>query len=113
MKKIIITEEQIKQIVNNLLMEEEDNNFIKTVQEFLNTVLKLNPPLIIDGLTGTGSKTEKAIMKYQQLIKVWPVDGIWGEDTMNKMPEKHKQYFEKIKQKNMSGFDKIINKITT
>ena len=111
MKKIIVTEQQMKSIVNNLLTEEEDRGFMKAVQEFLNTVLKINPPLAIDGLTGPGSQTEKAIMKYQRLINVWPTDGIWGEDTMNKMPKKHKEYFEKLKLKNMSGLDRIIYNI--
>lgn len=111
MKKIIVTESQIKTIVNSLLTEEEDRGFMKAVQEFLNTVLKINPPLVLDGRTGPNSKTEKAIMRYQELINVYPVSGEWNENTMDKMPKKHKDYFEKLKRKNMSGYDRIYHTI--
>lgn len=111
MKKIIVTEGQIKSIVNNLLTEEEDKGFMKAVQQFLNAALKLNPPLAIDGLTGPGSQTEKAIMKYQEKINAYPIDGVWGDDTMSKMPKKHKEYFEKLKLKNMNGLDRMLYKI--
>lgn len=110
MKKIIITESQIKNLVENLVSEQaEGNNYMMGVQDFLKTILKIN--LVIDGKTGSNSQTETAIKKYQQMIGVWPVDGIWGEITMEKMPENHKTIFDKCQAKYLRGFDKIVNKI--
>lgn len=109
MKKIIITESQVKNLVNNLISEQaEGNTYMMGVQDFLKTILKIN--LAIDGKTGRNSQTEAAIRKYQELIGVWPVDGVWGEITMEKMPENHKKLFDKCQAKYLKGLDKFANK---
>lgn len=109
-KKIIMTESQVKNLVDNLISEQaEGNSYMMGVQDFLKTILKIN--LAIDGKTGRNSQTEAAIKKYQQMIGVWPVDGIWGEMTMEKMPENHKKLFDKCQTKYLKGYDKVISKI--
>ena len=40
--------------------------------------------------------TEEAIMKYQGIIGVYPTDGVWGQETENKMPPKEKEYLDKM-----------------
>lgn len=44
-------------------------------------------PLKIDGSIGNypNSKSAQAIARYQQKLGVYPVDGVWGPDTMGKM----------------------------
>ncbi|HMU67301.1 MAG TPA: peptidoglycan-binding domain-containing protein [Cellvibrionaceae bacterium] len=51
---------------------------VKRLQEQLNAVLKLNPPLTTDGKFGT--KTERAVMAFQAKNKLG-VDGIAGPKT--------------------------------
>jgi len=115
MKKYIFTESQIKYIIDSVIAEsktdvlteqQEEENYIKAVQTFLNQRLKLNPQLRIDGINGTG--TQRAIMKYQTIIGAYPVDGIWGEDTYNKMPPNDKKLFDEYMKSQGDIFDKIL-----
>ena len=108
MKKYIITEAQLKNVIDNIINEQEviteDDramHFMMAVQEFLNYKLKAN--LVVDGKTGPMSKTEDAIMKYQEMIGAND-DGVWGEETMKRMPQQDKQMFEKFKKKHGFGF---------
>jgi hypothetical protein len=67
------------------------------VQKFLNAKKitgKDGKPLVVDGMTGPNSNTEAAIQKYQQRIGVWPTDGVWGYDTMEKMPEQDRELWD-------------------
>jgi hypothetical protein len=86
MKKIVrLTEADLTKIVKRVIKEQtEEADFVKAIQRFLNEKLKLN--LAVDGKTGSGSKTADAIERYQTMIKVYPVDGVWGAGTWDKMP---------------------------
>ena len=117
MKKYIFTESQIKHIINNVIAEgnstqlreqqEEEVKHFKAIQMFLNQRLKLNPPLRIDGINGTG--TQKGIMRYQTLIGVYPVDGVWGQNTYNKMPPNDKAIFDEFTRSQGDMIDKILD----
>lgn len=67
------------------------------VQKFLNAKKitgKDGKPLVVDGKTGTNSNTAEAISKYQISIGVSPADGVWGYDTMQKMPTKDRELYD-------------------
>ena len=68
-------------------MEDPNRQIIRGVQRFLNEKMP-SLKLVVDGKTGSGSKTEAAISKYQSMIGVIPSDGVWGRDTWEKMPPK-------------------------
>ena len=96
MKKIIITESQLKKVVDKVLNEQSDltnYNFNKAVQSFLikkKITDSNNQPVKKDGSIGTlakNSKSAQAIAKYQSIIGVEP-DGVFGYDTMEKMKTK-------------------------
>lgn len=115
-KRIIISESERKTILNmhstfkkNLKeqSDEYEKEYIRAIQKFLNEKLKLN--LKVDGLTGPNSETSKAIQKYQQYIGVYPVDGVWGEITMDKMPTKDKQRLENLVAEEGGVMSQFIN----
>ena len=94
MKKIIITESQLKKVVDRVLNEADltNYNFNKAVQLFLikkKITDSNNQPVIKDGSIGRlpNSKSAQAIAKYQTTIGVAP-DGVFGYDTMEKMKTK-------------------------
>lgn len=106
--KFTINEDEKKQILEQhnkvktelpLLEQDERTNTNKAIQCFLNKKGikdKEGKSLVIDGSIGTlegGSKTAQAIEKYQNIIKVRP-DGVWGDETKNKMPEKDKKIYQ-------------------
>ena len=107
MKKYIFTESQVKTIIDNLLMEDDEARKWNTVvQCFLNNKLKLSPPLKEDGIIG--SETQKAIHQYQQLIKVIPQDGVWGEITMTKMTPEDKELYKQCKRKKLGYLNSLF-----
>jgi len=119
MKKYLFTESQIKHIIDSVIAEgsstqtdlseqQEEAKQIKAVQNFLNQRLKLNPPLKIDGITGNGTQTKRAIEKYQTIIGVYPVDGVWGQDTYDKMPVNDKKVFDDYLDAQGDIIDKIL-----
>ena len=89
MKKYIFTESQIKKIIDTQLNEQSpERAFTISVQKFLNHIFKKDKTfkqLTPDGRTGPNSETEAAIMKLQTLVKVYPVDGVWGPETEDAM----------------------------
>ena len=103
--KYIITESQLKKVINNQINEEsEERKFTIRVQKFLNEIFKNDKTfkqLVPDGKTGPNSQTEAAIMKLQDLVKVYPSDGVWGpytEEAMkNNKPELYKIWEDKYK----------------
>jgi len=109
-KKIVrLTESDIRRIVTKVIAEQsEERKFIKILQKFLN---KKYPEmkLVEDGKTGSGSQTEKAIMRYQGDLKVLPQDGVWGPQTADKMPEADKRLLKKISAEEGDIFDKFIH----
>ncbi len=103
--KFTINEDERKQILEQhnkvklelpLLEQDVKTNQNKAIQCFLNKKgIRGNDgkELSIDGSIGTldkDSKTAQAIQKYQNILKVRP-DGVWGEETRNKMPENDKK----------------------
>jgi len=94
MKKIIITESQLKKVVDRVLNEADltNYNFNNAVQLFLikkKITDSNNQPVKKDGSIGRlpNSKSAQAIAKYQTIIGVEP-DGVFGYDTTEKMKTK-------------------------
>jgi hypothetical protein len=109
-KKVIrLTESDLTRIVSKVIKEQtEERNFIKGIQNFLNTK---GAKLMVDGKTGPNSQTEKAIMDYQGKIGVYPTDGKWGSDTWDKMPEKDRVLLKNLIAKEGGIIDRLLNKI--
>lgn len=107
-KKVIrLTESDLTKIVQRVINEQsEERNFIRGIQQFLNTK---GAKLMVDGKTGPNSNTEKAIMKYQSKIGVWPTDGVWGRGTWDKMPEKDRVLLKKLIAQEGGLIDKFLN----
>ncbi len=79
--------------------DQETYNYNMAIQCFLNkkgVKDDSGQPLKMDGSIGNWpkSKSAQAIAKYQTMIKVYPTDGVWGPDTMDKMPEADKEIFK-------------------
>lgn len=94
MKKYVLTETQVKKVVDTIIQEQTDNQSLaSTVQCFLNQVM--NAKLVVDGKTGPNSLTEKALKMFQQK-KVQAghtiaVDGQWGFNTQQTLtPQENK-----------------------
>ena len=105
--RFIISEEEKKSILGlhesfkqtEILKEQEEvlnQNYIMAVQDFLNQTQ--GTKLMLDGKTGPGSETEKAIRNYQSKIKYYPTDGKFGPDTIAKMKIKDPRNFEKFEE---------------
>jgi hypothetical protein len=105
--RFIISEEEKKSILGlhetfkntEILKEQEEvlnQNYIMAVQDFLNQTQ--GTKLVVDGLSGPGSKTEQAVMKYQSKIGAVPTDGKIGSETINKMKIKDPRNFEKFEE---------------
>lgn len=107
-KRIIkLTENDLRHIVKRVVKEQtEETNFIKGVQQFLNTK---GAKLVVDGKTGRNSNTEKAIMNYQHKIGVYPTDGVWGPNTWDKMPTKDKILLKDLVAKQGGILDRFLN----
>jgi hypothetical protein len=103
MKKYIFTESQLKNIIKTQINEQtEEMNFKKAVQCFLNKLYKTN--ISVDGYHG--EKTEILIKKLQTSRGVWPVDGIWGPDTYNKLKPNEIEVLESC----VSEYGDIVDK---
>jgi len=105
--RFIISEEEKKSILGlhetfkntEILKEQEEvlnHNYIMAVQDFLNQTQ--GTKLVVDGLSGPGSKTEEAVMEYQSKIGAVPTDGKIGSETINKMKVKDPRNFEKFEE---------------
>lgn len=100
MKKYILTENQIKYVVDTVIKEQTDVQLTTaTAQCFLNQVI--NAKLNIDGVNGP--ETIKALKTFQQK-KVTEgfklaVDGIWGYDTQATLTSQEKLIWKKCLRK--------------
>ena len=111
-KKIIkLTENDLMNIVKRVVLEQTETiNYNKAIQCFLNKKgIKdsSNRPLDVDGSIGTypKSKATQAIAKYQQMIGI-NSDGVWGNDTNEKMPKSDKIIFKQC----ISDYGDILDK---
>jgi hypothetical protein len=114
-KKIIkLTEGDLMNIVKRVIQEQDENYKINiAIQCFLNKKgIKddAGQSLKLDGSIGNlpNSKSAQAVAKYQSMIRVTP-DGVWGEDTMDAMPEKDKVIFKQCMSDYGDLFDKIAH----
>lgn len=102
-----LTESDLTRIVKKVISEQtEERNFIKGIQQFLNTK---GAKLMVDGKTGPNSNTERAISNYQEKIGVYPADGVWGPNTWGKMPEKDKSILKNMIAQEGGLIDKFLN----
>jgi peptidoglycan hydrolase-like protein with peptidoglycan-binding domain len=93
-KVIRLTEADLTKIVKRVIKEEsEERKLTRAVQKFLNDVM--NAGLEVDGLTGPNSQTEKAIMKLQSMLGVYPTDGKWGKNTEDALEKKKPMWYKK------------------
>jgi murein L,D-transpeptidase YcbB/YkuD len=69
-----------------------------------------NQKIVKDGSIGRlpNSKSAQAIAKYQDKIGVTS-DGVWGEETMNKMPGGDKVIFKQCVSDEGDLYDKIVH----
>lgn len=130
MSKFLINEEEKKRILGMHLnatsrqyLKEDFNNSMTTIERYnYNLAIQcfLNKKgvkddagkaLVMDGSIGNypKSKSAQAIAKYQSMINVYPVDGVWGEDTMDKMPEKDKVIFKQCVSDHGDLFQKVMH----
>ena len=110
-KIIKLTESDLTRIVKRVIKEQtEGYNFNRGLQCFLNkkgfrdydgNMLKLDGS--IDNYPK--SKSAQAIFKYQDTIGVVP-DGVWGSNTMDKMPKGDKKVFKEC----ISDYGDIFDK---
>ena len=120
MKKFTLTEEERKEILEQhkshgyktIINEQSETiNMNKAIQCFLNKkgiTDDAGQPLKVDGSIGRypNSKSAQAIVKYQEMIKSYPTEGVWGADTMKKMPESDKKIYKQC----ISDHGDIIDK---
>lgn len=108
MSKFTVSEEEKKQILEShmshgykkgvIFEQSETYKLNMAIQCFLNkkgVKDDAGQALEMDGSIGTypKSKSAQAIVKYQTMIKVYPTDGVWGSDTIGKMPESDKKMY--------------------
>lgn len=123
---IKLTESDLKKLIKNIIEEETNKKKVQPINEdeitynynmgiqcFLNKKgIKDNAgqPLKMDGSIGRlpNSKAAQAISKYQISIGV-DGDGVWGPDTMGKMPPKDKQMFKACVAEHGDLFDKGLH----
>jgi hypothetical protein len=121
MNKFNLTEKEKQQILEqhkshgyktSVISEQtETANINKAIQCFLNKKgIKddSGQPIKIDGSIGRypNSKSAQGIVKYQEMIKVYPTDGVWGPSTMSKMPEPDKKIYKECVAEHGDIFDK-------
>jgi len=113
-RRIIISEEERNEILSQhkrMLNEQVDEDSkIIAIQKFLNE--KMKKGLKVDGKTGPGSETERAISDYQESIGVIPADGKWGDQTTNKMPPADRKRYEELKNQEDDILGRMSTKIT-
>ena len=94
--------------------DQETYNYNMAIQCFLNkkgVKDDSGQPLKMDGSIGNWpkSKSAQAIANYQRNLGVYPVDGVWGPDTMDKMPGKDKEMFKECVSEHGDIIDKGLH----
>jgi peptidoglycan hydrolase-like protein with peptidoglycan-binding domain len=108
-RKIIrLNEDDLVRVIKKVITEQsEERNMVRAIQKFLNKTMRAG--LTEDGKTGSNSKTADAISKYQSKIGVYPADGVWGENTWEKMPEKDKKILKDFIAEEGGPIDMFLN----
>jgi len=113
-KKDILEQHRSRGYKSSINEQNETANINKAIQCFLNKkgiTDDSNQSLKIDGLIGNypKSKSAQAIVKYQVMIDSYPSEGVWGPDTMNKMPQSDKKMFKQCVSDHGNIFDKGLH----
>lgn len=114
-KVIRLTEADLTKIVERVISEQSaEREFVRAIQRFLiskKITGDNKQPLVVDGKTDNNltSQTAQAISKYQKAIGCSRTDGVWGEETWNKMPPKDKQQLEDLVAEEGGLIDQFIN----
>jgi peptidoglycan hydrolase-like protein with peptidoglycan-binding domain len=104
MKKIILSETQAKRLIDNMINEQDDNlNINKAIQCFLNK--KYKAILKIDGYIG--EQTKRLIEKLQTEKNLYPVDGVWGQQTVSSLNKNELDVFKQCVADTGDVFDKV------
>ena len=111
-RKVVNEQKIIQEDLNRGMTDVDRYNYNRGIQCFLNkrgVRDDAGQKLVLDGSIGNypKSKSAQAIAKYQSMIHVYPVDGVWGEDTMNAMPSKDKEMFKQC----ISDYGDLFTKI--
>jgi hypothetical protein len=124
MNKFTVSEEEKRQIIEqhksrgyktSVISEQtETYNRNMAIQCFLNkkgVKDDAGQSLKMDGSIGNypDSKSAQAIVKYQTMIKVYPTDGVWGPETMKKMPESDMKIYKDCVSEHGDLFDKGLH----
>ena len=115
-KKVIrLTENDLTNIVKRVISEQNvEREFVRAIQRFLiskKITGDNKQPLVVDGKTDNNltSQTAQAISKYQAAIKCHRNDGVWGDETWNKMPPQDRQQLEDFVAEEGGVIDQFIN----
>jgi peptidoglycan hydrolase-like protein with peptidoglycan-binding domain len=115
-KKVIrLTENDLTNLVKRVISEQNiDREFVRAIQRFLiskKITGDNRQPLVVDGKTDNNlkSQTAQAISKYQAAIGCRATEGVWGEETWNKMPPQDKQQLEDFVAEEGGVIDQFIN----
>lgn len=120
-KKIIVSDSEKNSILemhkkyktNKVLSEQEGGTENKkAIQCFLNkkgVTDNQGDTLDVDGSIGNypNSKSAQAIFKYQEMIGA-QTDGVWGEETINKMPPLDKKMYDECEKEYQGLIDKFL-----
>ena len=122
-QRLIISESEKNSILNmhnsakkGITLNEgiEDYEYNMVIQCFLirkGITDDKNQKIVKDGKIGRlpKSKSAQAIAKYQVKIGLYPDDGIWGPDTMRKMPKADMALFKQCASDEGDLFDKFMH----
>lgn len=122
-QRLIISESEKNSILNmhnsakkGITLNEgiEDYEYNRSIQCFLvkkGITDDENQKIVIDGSIGVlpKSRSAQAISKYQTAIRSFPADGVWGEDTMTKMPYADKVLFKQCISDEGDLFNKFMH----
>ena len=119
-RKIIISDEERQNILNlhesmkrKIVSEQNEmSKGNKAIQCFLNKkgiTDDAGQKLSVDGSIGRypNSKSAQAISKYQSKIGV-ESDGVWGKNTMDKMPPNDMKLFKECESEHQDFIDKAL-----
>jgi hypothetical protein len=115
-KKVIrLTENELAGLVKRVITEQNlERDFVRAIQRFLiskKITGDNRQPLMVDGKTDNNltSQTAQAISKYQAAIGCRRNDGVWGDETWDKMPPKDRQQLEDFVADEGGPIDQFMN----